>query len=157
MSSRVTQMHSGSRCRLSPAWPHPGEGRHVEHVRRRPWGTASEPRPPHAASLESPATARAKADDVPEGRPSFPLENKDVPWVLDAAGTQSLRGPRVSPGGGEEKQAQVHTRPRPAQSAASLPSAPPEGPAAWAPAPAVRAQLGPPRCGLCALHLACPH
>ena len=123
----------------------------------RPLGDRFEPRRPHTDPLESPAPARTKADYVPESRPSFPLENKDVPWVLDVAGTQSLRGPRVSPGGGEEEQTQVHTRPRPAQSAASLPSAPPEAPAAWAPALAVRAQLGPPRCGLCALHPARPH
>ena len=151
MSSCVTQMQSGSWCRLFPAWPRPGGGRHVEHVHQHP-GDRFEPRPPHAASLESPAPARAKAEDVPESGPSFPLENKDVPWVLDVAGTQSLRGPRVSPGGGEEEQTQVHTRPRPAQSATSLPSVPPEAPAAWAPALAVRVQLGPPRCGLCALH-----
>ena len=46
----------------------------------------------------------------------------------------------------------MHTRPRPAQSAASLPSAPSGGPCGLGPSAGCESGAGPHRCGLCALH-----
>lgn len=159
MSRRVTQVQRGSPLG-SPVWPRPRGGRHVEQSRETrapggpPWSPAH-----HTPPRWFPAPARAKADDgsssalrcLRAGGPSR-LKTKTVTWVFNvpalracAASTCHLELERRSKSKCTHAPV-LHSLPP------ACPPPPPEAPAGWAPALAVRAELGPHRCGLCALH-----